>query len=72
MGLLDSIKDMISGASDHVQKVTDTVDGIANHEVIQSIKDSATELGSKAEEVTGGLSEQAQGVVDGLKDKVNK
>ena len=70
MSLLDTIKDLFGGASDHIQSATDAVQGLADNEAVQGIKDKATDLGGQAEETLGGAGEQAQGVVDEVKNKL--
>lgn len=72
MSLFDWLKDLLGGAGDHVQNISDTVQGIGDSEIAQNVQDKASELGTQAEELTGRLGEQAQGVIDGLKDKLPK
>lgn len=63
MALLDFITDLFGGADEHIQNATDAA---------QNLQDQAGELGANVEELTGGLGEQAQGVVDGVKDKLGQ
>ena len=65
MNIIDTIKDLLGGAGEHVQNLTD-------NEAVQNVKDSLADVTGQAEELTSGLGEQAQGVVDGLKDKISK
>lgn len=61
MSVFDWLKDLLGGADEHVQNLSDTVQNLGDNEVVQNVQDKASELGG-----------QAQGVADNLKDKLGQ
>ena len=66
------MSDLFRETSGHVQNVGETVQNLGDNEVVQNVKDQASELGSQAQDATGNLGEQVQGVTDGIKDKLGQ
>jgi hypothetical protein len=65
MSLFDSIKELLGGAHEHVQNLTEG-------DIVQNVKDKVTEVTEQAEGISGDLGEQAQGAVDSVKEKFTK
>lgn len=65
MSVIDWIKNLLGGADEHVQNLGD-------NEVVQNIKDQASEVGGQAEELKNNAGEQVQNVFDNLKDKLGQ
>lgn len=72
MNIIEWLKNLLGGADEHVQNITDTIQNLADNEAVQNIKDQAGELGTGAEELKNNLGDQAQGLVDTVKDKLPK
>ena len=73
MSVIDWVKDLLSGhAEEHLQNITDAVQNLGDNEVVQNVKDQASELGNQAGDAAGSVGDQAQGVVDALKDKLGQ
>jgi hypothetical protein len=65
MSIFDSLKELLTGAQEHVQN-------IADGDIVQNVKDKVTEVTEQVEGVSGDLGEQAQGAVDSIKEKFTK
>lgn len=70
MSIFSWISDLLGGASEHAQNASESVQNLADNEAVQNVTDQASELGGQAQDLAGNLGEQAQGAVDGVKDKL--
>lgn len=72
MNIIDTIKELLGGASDHTQNIQDAVQGISEGDIAQQVKDGAGNIGTSAQDAATNIGEKVQEATTNLKDGLGK